>query len=105
MSKVIGLKLVSGEEVIGTVKESLVQDGSVTLIKPRVVAMMQSPDGRAGLGLVPWCHTNLDGTFTIKERDIMSEIDPMKPVVDAYTQETSAIQVAAAGAEKNIKLN
>lgn len=95
MSEIIALKLVTGEEVIGEVKETLDKSGAILLIKPRVITIMRSPDGRQGLGLVPFSMSNMDATVSFSKDHVMCQLEPMKQVVDVYLQETSGIQLAS----------
>jgi len=95
MSEIIALKLVTGEEVVGEVKETLDKSRNVILIKPRTISIMRSPDGRQGLGLVPFSMSNMDATVEFSAEHILAKLEPIKQVADVYLQETSGIQLAS----------
>jgi len=96
MSKIMGVMLVTGEEVIGEVQETLEKRPVVVMKKPRVIALMTSPDGRQGLGLVPWTKSNMDSTVFLHVAHMLCEpFVPLGQIEDAYLQETSGIQLAS----------
>ena len=122
MSKIIAVKLSSGEEILGKVKSTpgasalSAEDafsGSagadyfnpstgfklpdiVTLSQVRVLHMQQGPNGQVGLGLMPWTVSNPDADVTINLRDAaMAVLLPAAKLEDAYIQQTSSIQLAS----------
>lgn len=96
MSEIKSIILVTGEELIGTLKHKIEISDVYLFEKPRVVAIMRSPDGRQGLGLVPWAKSNMDATIEInKSQTVSRPFDPVTEVTNAYLQETSGIQLAS----------
>jgi hypothetical protein len=94
MSEIIALKLITGEEVVGEVKETL-DKTKIIMLKPRTITIMRSPDGRQGLGLVPFSMSNIDATVEFSPEHVIAKLEPMKQVSDVYLQETSGIQLAS----------
>lgn len=96
MSKVMGVMLVTGEELIGDFEEKLEAKTQYIVKKPRVLALLSSPDGRQGLGLVPWVKANMNATVHInKSQTVCQPYDVMGQIEDSYLQETSGIQLAS----------
>jgi len=87
--------LVTGEELIGELKEH-VQSSDVHMFrKPRVVAVMRNNAGQQGLALVPWTKSDLDATVEVNKSQCVSQpFDPIQEVKRAYVQETSGIELA-----------
>jgi len=123
MNKIIAVKMVSGEEIIGRVKATpssvtlTAQDtfnGStgddyfnpssgfklpdvVTLSQVRVLHIQTGPNGQMGLGLVPWTLSNPEADVTITLRDsALAVLLPAGKLEEAYIQQTSNIQLATA---------
>lgn len=95
-NKIVAVMLVTGEELIGELIDDLRVKNSYKIQKPRVVAIMRSPDGRQGLGLVPWTKSNMDSTVEIFKSQLVCELfEPVQEVTSAYLQETSGIQLAS----------
>lgn len=121
MSKVISIKLTSGEEILGRVKATptsvalSAQDAFngaagddffnpstgfklpdvVTLSQVRVLHIQQGPNGQMGLGLVPWTLSNPEADVTINLRDAaLAVLIPAPKLEEAYIQQTSSIQLA-----------
>jgi len=99
---IIGIMLSTGEELVGMKSSKEILGVSVSdsngycLDKIRVVAIMGTPDGRQGLGLVPWLKGNMNALgVVIKPSAVVAEFDPIQEVKAAYLQETSGIQLAS----------
>jgi hypothetical protein len=96
MSKVMGVMLVSGEELIGSFEEKLQNKTTAIVKKPRVLALLTAPDGRQGLGLVPWVKANMDATvFVNKSQMVCEPYEVLAQIEESYLQETSGIQLAS----------
>jgi hypothetical protein len=96
MSKIMGVMLVTGEELIGQFEEKLEDSFTYTVKKPRVVALLRSPNGQQGLGLVPWIKSNMDVTVSVlKAQTVCEPYEALAQIEEAYLQETSGIQLAS----------
>ena len=96
MSKIVHLKLTSGEEILGKEIEP-VQHG-YRLESVRVLVMQPTPDGRMGVALMPWMVGNTDGKVDVPAMHVIgTPVDgPSKEIEDTYLQQTSGIAFAAA---------
>ncbi len=96
-NKIVALMLVTGEEVIGSIVEQVMELGDfIELQKPRVIAIMRNPQGQQGLGLVPWAKSNMETNVKIYKSQMLCEpFEPIQEVVGAYLQETSGLQLAS----------
>ena len=95
---VVALKLMSGEEVIGSFQSDA--DGKITLRKP--LAMAMSPQGPA---LAPWiASADIDTTsnFELNKDHIVSIVKAHKPIADVYTQATTGIDLSLQGTGASI---
>lgn len=91
MSKVVVLKLVSGEEVLANLENE--EENFIVVTKPMVVQIMPSKDGY-GVGLVPYIHSKSYGEFLINKEMIVCNADPDSEVEKGYLSQTSGIQLA-----------
>ena len=90
--KVVAMKLVSGEEIIGRVIE---QDSvSVTMSHVRVVCLQQDQTGRYGVGMMDYIVSNKDCEITIDRDKAVTMFDASQEIEKAYLQNTSGIQLA-----------
>ncbi len=94
--KIITLKLVTAEEIIGTVTKE--DDEMYVLGKVRSLVMQQTQDGGIGLGMLPYmpsANNVADGSESdveIYKRFIISKpILPNESLETAYLNETSEI--------------
>lgn len=94
--KIVALRLVSGEEIIGVVESE--DDTMYLLDKVRILIMQQAHDGGIGLGMLPYmpsANNIADGTesaIEIYKKFIMSKpITVAKTLEDSYLKETSEI--------------
>lgn len=101
MSKILALKLVTGEEIIGKVELSSFT--STSLIFDAVLLKMSSVrrievgghDGQIGLTLVPFMFTNMDGTVDIQTGNIVAmNSDVPLQLENAYLEHTSGLVMA-----------
>lgn len=98
MSKIAVLKLVSGEEIFGTV---VGEDNPYTieLDSVRRLHAHQTAPGQMGLALIPWMMSAPDVKVKLYKSAIAAVVDETnlpKQLIDAYLQETSSIQIAGA---------
>jgi len=95
-SKIRLFKLVTGEEIIGSVEYGITTDEQLKIARPRVLAMTPVGPGQVSLALVPWFMSNPDGTFIVNKNKIVAEPegDTPRQLEDAYLQQTSGIQLA-----------
>lgn len=130
--EIIGIKLASGEEIIGKVKTvtSTIQgltaqdmfDGSsgksdlfnpalgnklpesVILFDVRVLHLQQVSQNQMGLGLAPWVLGNQEGEFQINlKQSALTVYRPSPDIESAYMQQTSSIALAKAGSVPGLK--
>jgi hypothetical protein len=90
---VVALKLMSGEEVIGSFQSD--SDGTITLRKPLAMAMTAQ-----GPALAPWiASADIDKTsnFEINKDHVVTMVPAHKPIADAYTQATTGIDMSLQG--------
>ena len=95
---VVALKLMSGEEVIGSFQSDA--DGKITLRKP--LAMDMSPQGPA---LAPWiASADIDTTsnYELNKDHIVTIVKAHKPIADVYTQATTGIDLSLQGTGASI---
>jgi hypothetical protein len=81
MSQVITLLLASGQEIIGrfdrtaalgyAIADEAGVNSTITLEKVRVVAPMQTPDGRIQVSLMPYVFSNIDTDVQIASDQIV----------------------------------
>lgn len=96
MAKVLLMKLVSGEEVIG--KEVEEKDNKIVLSDVRVIVAHPGPNGQMAVGMIPWMVGAPESNIEIDKSRIMGipagEIP--KQLEDGYLQQTSGIAFASA---------
>jgi len=100
--KITVVKLVTGDEVIGTLVEgSEEQNQYIVLGKARTLVMQQAENGQIGLGMMPFM-PSADNPVTDSESDIKiytafivaEPIELPKALEDSYIKATSNIQLA-----------
>ena len=101
--KVVAVKLITGEEIIATLKETL-DPANYTFERARILNLGRDANGNMGYGLMPWIHSNMDGSITVSREHVIAMIQPVKQIEDGYMQETSGIQLASSLPPKG-KLN
>lgn len=89
MSEVMGMRLLSGEEIIGNV----VEDGDNYIVsKPRAVVLVPINQSELAPRIMPWFISNQDGDIPIPKSIIVAgPVTPIKELADAYLQETTSI--------------
>ena len=93
--KIILVKLVSGEEVIGTLISS--NDAAIVLSKPRVLVTRNFDNGQMGVAMIPFMLGVPDGEHIIYLDKIMGEPNGKalpKQLEDGYIQQTTSIQLS-----------
>ena len=95
MSDIIHLKLVSGEEIIGTNTEDS-NDANFFLKKVRTVQIQPLGGGQATIVFLPFLFGNPDAVVRISEKHVMGDPQEETPkaLEDAYLQQTSNIAIA-----------
>jgi hypothetical protein len=131
--EVIGIKLSSGEEIIGKIttvstsnltaqilfeQQSGTQKTSeifnpatgnklpetVSIYDVRLVYMQQVSATQMGMGLSPWIYGNQEGEFQINlKQHALTVYRPSKDVESAYMEHTSPITLAKAGSIPNLR--
>lgn len=102
MSDVKAFRIVSGEEVVAVVEESvaIVSDelDYYILEKPRALMLQQGPDGTVGVAMLPFMasanNPDLDSESDVKlyKKDIVAEVVTVPDALEkAYLQQTSGI--------------
>ncbi|MEM4260922.1 MAG: hypothetical protein QXG00_06810 [Candidatus Woesearchaeota archaeon] len=102
MSKILALKLVTGEEIIGktdfsnfTSVNSILIDSTLLKISNIRRVEISGHGGQVGLTLVPFMFTNMDGTVFIQTHNIVAiNSDVPKQLEDAYLEHTSGLVMA-----------
>ena len=88
MSNVRVFKLITGEEVVGSVVD---QTDDAFIIEDTVAIVMQpTQDGRISPGFFPWL-SMIEGAKTIKERDVICYGYPESQLLNAYQSMFSKI--------------
>ena len=88
MSKVLTVKLVNGDEIIGRMESEGVDQ--VTLSKPVLLAVSQK-----GLGFAPICISVDDASsFTFKQEHVLFTAPTRKELEEQYIKATTGIQLA-----------
>jgi hypothetical protein len=90
MIKVI--KMGNGDEVLGTVLESI--SGELHVSRPRVFQVMQGPRGDIQAGLMPWFMSDPDCECVINQDHVVAIITAPKQLEDSYLQQTSSIDLS-----------
>ena len=99
-TKVVHIKLINGEEIIGKLVEpSLAVEAYMVLEKVRSLTIQPIRQGEAGIGLIPFMVGNPDGSIRIDKRHILGEAveDTPKQLEDAYLQQVSGLTFATQG--------
>ena len=72
------LKLVSQEDIICDYE--VMEDGSLSLLKPAKIMMFPTENGGMGMAIMPWVPFSDDPSITLKERSLL--IEPMEPSIE-----------------------
>lgn len=100
--QVVVLKLSSGEEIIGRTTRSFSAVGIIsevnkviTLEKVRVIAPMQTPDGRINVSLMPYVFSNIDADVDILPAHIVGIPYAVSSSMEqSYLEQTTSIKLA-----------
>ncbi len=97
--KVLAVKLVSNEEVLGVIEEET--DEYYILSSPRGLVMNQSHEGNVSLGMLPFMVSANNPEFTTEsdvilyKKDIMGKVlETPEPLAKSYLQSVSGIVLA-----------
>lgn len=92
--KIYIFKMVSGEEVIGTVVNELTtEEGYVSINKPRAVHMIPTREG-VGLQLLPFIQVDPDCTVEVSFKDMLAKpIKASADIASAYLRATSSLDL------------
>lgn len=97
---VVVYKLVTGEEIVGTLTEAC-KNGEVVIGRPRLLAMTPISQGQVGLSLLPWLASAPDEDIVLERSAIIGKpVRVPKQLEDAYLQSTSGIQLATGNVPK-----
>lgn len=86
LNDVVTLKLVTGEEVVGTLLEE--SDSAVTIGKPCTIAQTQQ-----GMGMMPWIITSQSKKAELGRHAIIAIALSDEDIAKSYTENTSDIQI------------
>ena len=82
MSNVKVIKLISGEEIIADIDESI--DGLVILKKPLMIMMVPNQNNQFGIGLAPFCPYAKDEVVPIRAGAIVTIFEPDAGMKNEY---------------------
>jgi len=77
-------KLISGEDVIGSVKNTT--DSYYTLEAPATIIMQPSAEGRVNMAIMPFMAYTGDNDVVIFKHAIAAEADPDQQVINEYNR-------------------
>jgi hypothetical protein len=96
MNIVMGIQLINGSDLIGTIEK---QVGFYLIKDPAQVAVMPSQSGQMSVGLMPWIPYSDNREFTINSNMVVTEFTPAVDLINRYnTMFGSGIQIASASA-------
>lgn len=82
MSNVKVIKLISGEEIIADIDESI--EGLVILKKPLLIMMVPNQNNQFGIGLAPFCPYAKDEVVPIRAGAIVTIFEPDTGMKNEY---------------------
>ena len=94
MADIVTLKLVTGEEIIGTKTTS---SSDTVLEKVRAIQVGMTAPGQLGVGLIPFSAACVDGEITVSEHAVVARIAHGKDIEDAYLQQVTGIALPSGG--------
>lgn len=97
MANVRGVRLLSGEDLIGDLDEQALENGLLFVNKPLQVVMGPGPNGQMTLGFVPFIPFKKGTRLDLPFASVLFVYDINEDLVKAYTQTTSGIVLANAG--------
>ena len=89
MSNIQVVKLTTGEDIIGDVKESEIEGrGFLVIEKPAIIMMMPKPgsDTEFGVGLAPYAPFAKDAKVPVFPAHVVSVYDPTTEMLNSYNQ-------------------
>jgi len=91
MSEVQVYKLITGEEVISRIGEE--KETTITLVKPRVVAIGPGPGGQMSITLIPLLASNPDGDLELEKSAIVGRPNGeiAKELEAGYLEQTTGL--------------
>lgn len=97
MTNVRGVRLLSGEDLIGDLDEQALDAGLLFVNKPLQIVMGPGPNGQMSIGLAPFIPFKKGTRLDLPAQSILFVYDINEDLVKAYTQATSGIVLANAG--------
>jgi len=82
MSNIKCIKLISGEEIIADLDESI--EGLVILKKPLLIMMVPNQNNQFGIGLAPFCPYAAGGDIPIRAGAVVSIFEPDAGMKNEY---------------------
>jgi hypothetical protein len=96
MAKVRGVRLLSGEDLIGDLDEESIEYGLLFVNKPLQIVMGPGPNGQMSIGLAPFIPFKKGTRLDLPASSVLFVYDINEDLVKAYTQATSSIVIAGA---------
>ena len=82
MSNIKCIKLISGEEIIADIDESI--EGLVILKKPLLIMMVPNQNNQFGIGLAPFCPYAAGGDIPVRAGAVVSIFEPDAGMKNEY---------------------
>lgn len=82
MSNIKCIKLISGEEIIADIDQSV--DGLLILKNPLLIMMVPNQNNQFGIGLAPFCAYAKDPQIPIREGAVVTIFDPDTGMKNEY---------------------
>ncbi len=101
--KVVHLKLVNGEEILGKAADEYNKGSYITLEKVRSLTIQPTGPGQVGIGMLPFMVGDPEGEIKIPTHHIIGDPvgDVPKQLEDAYLQQVSGLAFATQAAPKS----
>lgn len=101
MATVIHVKVIGGEELLGTLSDNEFE-GYLTLKNVRALMAQPMGQGQVGLGMLPYLMGNPDAEVKIRSDMIIGEPvnGPPKALEDSYLEQISGLTFATQGTGK-----
>ena len=84
-SKIVGFRLLSGEDVVGRVIGN--SQTSVRIERPCVIIVRPNPNGTASAAIVPWMMFSDDKEVTINSDHLLYRYTPKQDLMNAWNAE------------------
>ena len=82
MSNIRCVKLLSGDEIIADIDETI--DGLIILKKPLQIMMIPNPNNQFGIGLAPFCPYAKDDMVPIRSGAVITIFEPETGMLNEY---------------------